>query len=88
MGAGVVRIGDVSSHGGRMITASANVNANGASVGRSGDLHRCPIVGHGTTPVNSTSAGTKVNGAGILRIGDRAGCGAIITGGSSNVISS
>ena len=84
MGKKVVRLGDSSSHGGRMITATGKFKINGKVVCVDGDLHQCPIIGHGVTPVSSTSGNTKSGGKYIIRIGDSAGCGAIITSGSAN----
>ncbi len=83
--AGVVRLNDTSSHGGRMVTASGDTNANGWPLCRSGDLHQCPIPGHGTTPVNASQGTARCNGAGILQLGDTAGCGASIVSCSPNV---
>lgn len=83
----IARLGDTSDHGGVIITASENVNADGIGVAREGDLHSCPIPGHGVTPLVSGST-RKVNGKGVIRIGnseDHAGCGAIITQGSPTV---
>jgi len=84
---GMVRLGDSSSHGGVMITATGLGKANGEAICVSGNLHQCPISGHGTTAVTSTSSATKTNDEYVLRVGDVAGCGAVITGGSSNVLS-
>lgn len=78
------RIGDPSDHGGRIVSGSGDVKANGIGIARQGDTHTCPRQGHGTTALSSTSA-VKVNGRPVIRVGDRAGCGAIITVGSSNV---
>ncbi len=44
------RLGDVSSHGGVIITSAVRTMVNGIPVARMGDLHVCPIPGHGVTP--------------------------------------
>ncbi len=80
----VVRIGDPSDHGGEMVSASGHFTVNGKQVCVSGDMHQCPIHGHGTTPVTSTSK-TKSNGKSVVRVGDVAGCGAVLIQGSGNV---
>ena len=78
----VARLGDSSDHGGTLTTASEDTFANGIGVGRHGDLHDCPIEGHGVTAMNSDSD-VFVNGRPVVRIGvDHAGCGAAIVGGS------
>jgi uncharacterized Zn-binding protein involved in type VI secretion len=80
----LVCLNDVSDHGGKMITASGNFTANDVEGCIQGDMHQCPIKGHGTTPVTSTSS-NQAEGKGFIRVGDKAGCGAILTTGSSNV---
>jgi uncharacterized Zn-binding protein involved in type VI secretion len=83
----VARLGDTSSHGGTIISASSNLTADGKGVARAGDMHSCPITGHGVTPLSSSS--TKTNGGkSIVRVGDTAGCGAVINSGSPTVSAS
>lgn len=83
----VARLGDTSSHGGTIISASSNLSADGQGVARAGDLHSCPISGHGITPLSSSSTNTN-GGKSIVRVGDTAGCGAVITSGSPTVSAS
>lgn len=78
----VARLGDTSDHGGTLITASEDTFANGIGVARHGDLHDCPIDGHGVTAMSSDST-VIVNGRPVVRVGlDQAGCGAVISSGS------
>lgn len=79
----IVRLGDQSDHGGKMVSATANFTVNGKRVCVSGDQHECPIRGHGTTAVTSTSK-TVSGGKPIIRVGDKAGCGAVLTQGSDD----
>jgi uncharacterized Zn-binding protein involved in type VI secretion len=46
-----------------------------------GDMHSCPIKGHGTTPIVSGS-GQTLNGKPIALVGDTTGCGATIIEGA------
>lgn len=55
-------------------------------VARLGDMHVCPIPGHGTTPITSASPDTQVNFLGAARVGDVCGCGAVITTGFPSII--
>lgn len=48
-------------------------------IARLGDVHHCPT--HGSSSINSASANTHVNHFGAARVGDRCGCGAVITAG-------
>ena len=85
MGSPVARLGDTSNHGGTITTASSkNLNVNGKAVAVNGDLHSCPISGHGMTPITSTAT-TKSNGQSVVTVGCVAGCGAVINSGSPNV---
>lgn len=80
----VARLGDTSDHGGSIISASSDTNANGRGIARAGDMHSCPIRGHGTTPLTPITTRTFVNGRLVITVGARAGCGAVIVSGSPN----
>ena len=53
---------------------------------RLGDMHVCPIPGHGTSPISSASPDTQVNFLGAARVGDVCGCGAVITTGFPSIV--
>jgi uncharacterized Zn-binding protein involved in type VI secretion len=78
----IVRIDDTSDHGGKMVSASGRFTLDGKMVCVEGDLHQCPIRYHGTTPVHATQGAATTGGKAILRVGDKAECGATITQGS------
>lgn len=82
MGSPVARLGDKSSHGGTIISSASRTYINGKLVARKGDLHSCPIKGHGVTPITSGSDSVLVEGQSLARIGDTVGCGATIATGS------
>lgn len=77
----IVRLGDPSDHGGKMITATARFKCNSIVVCVDGDIHTCPV--HGQTSVTGTGS-FKSNEKRIIKVGDQAGCGAVITQGSPN----
>lgn len=79
------RLGDVSSHGGTIISGSVTAFANGRPVARMCDLHACPIPGHGVTPIITGSLNAATDGRPNAQMGDIAGCGAVIVTGSLNV---
>lgn len=76
------RLGDTSTHGGAIITASHNTRVNGIPEARLGDILLCPI--HGPNPIVTGSPRAQVNGRLIARIGDLASCGAVLSSGSHN----
>ncbi len=79
----VIRLGDTSSHGGSMVSASGKFTVNGKVVCVNGDSHDCPIPFHGTTSVSSANSLTS-GGQPVVRTGDSAGCGAVLSSGSPN----
>jgi uncharacterized Zn-binding protein involved in type VI secretion len=82
----VARLGDPSNHGGVIISSASRTMANGILVARMGDLHVCPIPGHGVTPIVTGSNKTLVEGKPLARVGDSTGCGAVIVSGSPNTL--
>lgn len=79
------RLGDRTDHGGAIISGASRTTVNGMSAARKGDLHSCPLKGHGVTPIVTGSASVMIEGRPAVRVGDRTGCGAVITSGSPNV---
>jgi uncharacterized Zn-binding protein involved in type VI secretion len=67
-----------------IISSAARTMVNGIPVSRMGDLHACPIPGHGVTPIVTGSATTLTEGQPNARIGDMTACGAVIVAGSPN----
>ena len=80
----IVRINDPSNHGGRMVTATGGFTVNGLAVCVNGDMHECPIEGHGTTSVTASHTQFGTDGKPVLVTNDIAGCGAAISSGSTN----
>ena len=46
-----------------------------------GDMHVCPVQGHGSSPIMPNGSNILVEGKPIARVGDVTGCGAVITQG-------
>jgi uncharacterized Zn-binding protein involved in type VI secretion len=78
----VARIGDGSDHGGVIVSSAAKTIVEGKLVARVGDLHSCPIPGHGVTAIATGSPKVIVEGQLIARTTSVAGCGAVIIGGA------
>lgn len=79
----IVRLGDTSSHGGTVISSASKWRAEGALIARKGDMHSCPIPGHGVTPIVSGSGKYQCEGQPIARDGDTCGCGAVLISGAA-----
>ncbi|RMP76608.1 PAAR domain-containing protein [Pseudomonas syringae pv. actinidiae] len=54
--------------------------------GRQGDMHLCPLPGHGCTPIVTASSDTLINGMSAARVGDMCGCGAVIVTGFPSIL--
>ncbi len=75
-------MGDMTSHGGVIVTGAMRTTINGKPAARMGDFHSCPIPFHGVTPIVTGSPDSLTEGRPDARVGDFAGCGAmIVTGG-------
>lgn len=74
-GKGVIRIGDSTTHGGRVLTATSGTTVLGKSAALSGDMTSCPQC-KGTFPINSGSSGNRHKGKQYAYDGDITACGA------------
>ena len=77
-----VRLTDVTSHGGVIVSGSFNTIVNFLPEARIFDVHVCPI--HGVNCIVSGSFNTLTNARLNARIFDTCGCGASIVMGSFN----
>jgi uncharacterized Zn-binding protein involved in type VI secretion len=71
----IVRLGDLTSHGGKVISASTTHLIGGIGIARIGDMVACPISGHG---VNAIVEGTATYLIGERRValhGHHCACG-------------
>lgn len=78
----IARLGDVSDHGGSIISSASKTTVDGILVARVGDLHSCPLPGHGVTAIVSGSSTYICEGAVTAVVGSVCGCGAVISSGS------
>jgi uncharacterized Zn-binding protein involved in type VI secretion len=77
----VAILGTTSSHGGTVTSASGThlLTAAGA-VCVVGDLHSCPISGHGVTAILTGASNSISNGKALAIAGSVTGCGATLNG--------
>ncbi|MBX3685402.1 MAG: PAAR domain-containing protein [Rhodocyclaceae bacterium] len=75
----LILLGDKTSHGGTVISASASSDCNGRGIARVGDKVSCPRKGHGRVSVIvSGDPGALIDGRPAARHGDRTACGAML----------
>jgi uncharacterized Zn-binding protein involved in type VI secretion len=76
----VARLGDTSTHGGTITSASSVAFADGRGIARNGDTFFCPI--HQTRTLIANQSTMMVDGRPAITVGASVSCGAIITTGS------
>ena len=71
----VVRLGDQTSHGGVVISASATHTIEGVGIARVGDQVSCPKAGHGVNDILEGAATYTIDGRQVALHGHRCACG-------------
>ena len=80
----VIRLGDTTSHGGKVLSCAAtHVTVGGIAVACVGDLCSCPLKGHNGCTIASGSARHAINGLALAFEGDRTSCGATLMAGGA-----
>jgi uncharacterized Zn-binding protein involved in type VI secretion len=75
MSQGFVLLGDKTTHGGEVISASSTTIINGKPVALVGDEVRCPLPGHGTNRIVEGCADWSENDRAMVVNGCRCECG-------------
>lgn len=80
----VIRLGDATSHGGKVISVRAsNFTVGGVPVACVGDSCSCPIAGHTGCKIASGSDHHRIDGVAIAFDGDKTTCGATLKAGGA-----
>lgn len=75
----LILLGDTTSHGGTVISASGSADCNGRGIARLGDKVSCPRKGHGrVTVIASGDPSALIDGQPAARHGDLTACGATL----------
>jgi len=75
----VIRVGDPTSHGGKVIGSSAaHFTVDGKAVACLGDQCTCPIPGHGVGNIIEGEARHTVDGVPVAYEGHKTSCGATL----------
>lgn len=72
---GVIRLGDATDHGGKVITASSTMKVLGIPVAREGDLVSCPKKNHGINPIIEGESTFTDHGKKVALDGHKSACG-------------
>lgn len=71
----IVRLGDKTTHGGVVITASPVHTVRGIGIARKGDMVACPLPGHGTNPIVEGCLVFTIGGRAVALHGHKTACG-------------
>ncbi len=82
MSKGFVLLGDKTTHGGTVISASSTTIVNGKKVALVGDMVSCPIPGHGTNPIIEGSSDWSSDGRAVVVDGCKCQCGCQVISGT------
>jgi uncharacterized Zn-binding protein involved in type VI secretion len=71
----IVRLGDLTSHGGKVITASTTHTILDIGIARMGDKLICPLPGHGVNLIAQGAPNFLIGGRMVALHGHRGACG-------------
>jgi uncharacterized Zn-binding protein involved in type VI secretion len=71
----IVRLGDLTSHGGRVVTASTTHTIAGIGIARMGDKLLCSMPGHGVNLIVEGAPNYLIGGRMVALHGHRGACG-------------
>ncbi|GAB3428622.1 PAAR domain-containing protein [Massilia solisilvae] len=75
----VIRLGDSTSHGGKVVSVTANhFTVDGVAVARVGDLCSCPIPGHDNCTIVEGDHTHTIDGIAVAYDGHKTSCGATL----------
>ncbi|MGG1949283.1 PAAR domain-containing protein [Trinickia sp. NRRL B-1857] len=75
---GIIRVGDATSHGGKVITGADASKVMDRPVGRQGDQCTCPIQGHQNCVIAEGDSAFIVDGKPAAFDGHKTSCGATL----------
>lgn len=73
---GIIRVGDPTSHGGRVISGTSRMLVDGVPVARVGDACTCPVKGHGSCVIVEGDPNFLLDGIPVAFHGCKISCGA------------
>ncbi len=84
MGSNIALLGDTSTHGGTIVTASSKMYVQDKKVARVTDILDCPI--HGHSEILDGSPRFRCADQSVARSGSHTACGAIIIGSGTVLV--
>lgn len=84
----VIRLGDSTSHGGVVVSASDSFQMFGKPVARMGDRCTCPLPGHGDCVIVEGDPLWRIHGRPVALDGHKLSCGGVVISSLPNVLRS
>ena len=84
MSKALVVLGDSTTHGGKVITASSKIIVDGKNVAVVGDRVSCPIAGHGTSQIVEGMPQRTCGGRAVVVDGCQCQCGCRVLSSATN----
>lgn len=84
MAKGLILLGDKTSHGGKVITASSAITVNGKKVALVGDMVSCPVQGHGANLILEGLPNRTFNARAVVVDGCKCQCGCTVISSAMN----
>lgn len=81
----VIRLGDPTTHGGVVVSATSHLNMFGKHVARIGDKVTCPLPGHGVCTIVEGDPTWTIDGRNVALEGHKTSCGASLISTLPNV---
>ena len=80
----IIRLGDSTSHGGKVVSATSHITVAGIPVARLGDKCTCPKLGHNNCVIVEGDSNWTVDGIPIALEGHKTSCGAVLISSAPN----
>lgn len=80
----VIRLGDSTSHGGAVVSATSRYTIGDIAVARLGDKCTCPMIGHSSCVIVEGDSNWTIDGIPVALEGHKTSCGAVLLSSSPN----
>lgn len=80
----IIRLGDSTSHGGKVVSATSHMTVGGIPIARLGDKCTCPKRGHNNCVIVEGDPNWTVDGIPVALEGHKTSCGAVLVSSAPN----
>lgn len=80
----IIRLGDATSHGGKVVSATSHMTVGGLPIARLGDKCTCPKRGHNNCVIVEGDTAWTIDGIPVALEGHKTSCGAVLISSAPN----